>query len=155
MGMSFEAILAYGYALGGPGEWQMQMPDGYAQDGEGEPWGEFDWYRDDDVIESTRNCLLAAVGFTETNWRSKGYSDRLNDAVNRGGVEFYEAGSSDYPTYAVYAIGSKSSIEWSAKVVTPTIPDGADERLTWALETLGIKPTQPKPGWVLGSYHSY
>ena len=155
MGQSTNAMLAYGYNLGGEEDWKIQ--------GLGE-YGEFPellWLNEDehDFQEAAERHLLAELaGFTET-WSSgnEGYHDREREAKARVGVEFDTHCSGDYPMYllatkviTVYR-GDAKSIDMTALAVEPQA-NGWDEKLRAALTALGITPTQERAQWLLCSY---
>ena len=68
MGTSTNAVLFYGYNLGGSDGWLIEEAGEYGE------W-DSDWYQPEDedcegVIEEAAKRLLAATGFTETDWRA-------------------------------------------------------------------------------------
>jgi hypothetical protein len=151
MGMSTDAILAYGYDLGGTEGWNLE---GLGEYGE---LPELPWLNDDedDFQSAAERHLLATIGeFTETDWRADGYHDRENAAKARLGVQFVSHCSSDYP---MYVLATKSTTAWrgSPKLFAPTdlgaVPPDWDEKLRAALTALGITPTQEQAQWVLCS----
>lgn len=141
MGSDATAILAYGYDVGQTFGHDYDTPHpAWYQDGNG-------WRH------SAERALLAAVGFTE-EWTpdSDGYFDRKKNAEQQVGVHFERQGS-DSDVY--YLMAAKSQrVEWGdVEAVDMTLPDNADERLAWALDVLGVKPTDDKPGWLLAAYY--
>jgi hypothetical protein len=148
MGTSTDAILAYGYDLDGPdGEWQIREVDEY-----GSPT--LDWWDDDDIIEAVETKLLAATGFTETDWQVDGYFTRRREALAAIGVEVISHCSGECPMY-ILAAHSTTARRGGPKTVDPAdmaaLQKDADARLARALEALGMTPTQDKPAWLLAS----
>jgi hypothetical protein len=138
MGTSTNGILAYGYDLGDP-------QDDFDPD-------DFPWYDEDEGFdESAEKALLAAHGFTETDWRADGYFERKSAAEKTIGVELVAHCSGDYPMYLL-AAARQTARRGYVEVVDRTVPDNADERLRWALGVLGITPKAEKPQWLLVSY---
>lgn len=151
MGTSTDGILAYGYDLGGPDEgWNIRFA------GVEDEYENPDWYDDeneegDGFGEVAMKRLLAAVGFTETDWRAEGYRERLRAAEAAVGVTFEAHCSGDYPMHLITA-KVFTARRGHAKEVDFTLPDNADERLAWALDVLGIDVDDKKPAWLLASY---
>lgn len=138
MGTSTNGMLAYGYDLG----------EEFGFEDTAEP----DWYDETDGWqESAEKALLAAHGFTETDWRVDGYFARLEAAKKEMGVEFDVYCSGDYPLYLI-AAKVQTVYRGDADPVDMTLPDNADERIAWALGVLGVKPKADKPQWLLASY---
>ncbi|MGW1950116.1 hypothetical protein ACWCRC_38155 [Streptomyces sp. NPDC001940] len=158
MGQSTNAMLAYGYDLGGEEEWKLE---GLGEYGE---LPELPWFNEDDgegdgFQEAAERRLLAEItGFTET-WSpdSDGYFDRERAAKARLGVQFDTHCSGDYPMFllATKVItvhrGSVDEIDMMALATEPEANDW-DEKLHTALHALGITPTQEKAQWLLCSY---
>jgi hypothetical protein len=155
MGQSTDAILAYGYNLGGEEGWELEGVGEYGE------MPTLDWYNpeDDDFQGAAEFRLLAEIaGFTE-RWHSgnDGYFERERAARARLGVEFDTHCSDSYPMYllAAHVItvrrGSVQNIDMAALVVEPQT-HGWDEKLHAAIRALGITPTQGKPKWILCSY---
>lgn len=140
MGTSTDGILAYGYDLGE----EIRFKD----HGEDETP---DWYDEDDPLESFQKRLLTAVGFTETEWRAEGYFERKKAAEKLVVVEFDSHCSGDYPMYLLGAVIHTAS-RGHARDMDFTLPENADERLAWAVETLGLDVGDQKPRWLLASY---
>jgi hypothetical protein len=163
MGQSTNAVLAYGYDLGGEeGEWKfaeydkdtyelrLSWFDDSNDTGEDDEAGGF--------IEQAEARLLAEVGgFTETDWQAEGYFARQREAEARVGVEFESYCSGDCPMYVLAAHvitvhrGDSKLID-PAELLAQPETEGWDAKLAAAVEALGITPTQGKPGWVLVSY---
>lgn len=152
MGTSTDAILAYGYDLGSEeGEWQV---------GEIGEYGDLivDWYdseaEDPDFIEAVETKLLAAAGFTETDWQVDGYFQRKREALAGIGVEVISHCSHECPMY-ILAAHSTTAYRGSPKTIDPSellaMQKDADARLARALEVLGLTPTQEAPAWLLAS----
>ncbi len=154
MSTSTDAILAYGYDLGGEEEWRVEQLD---EDGA----LQLDWFdpeaEDADFIETATDRLLAGAGFTETDWHAPGYFDRKAEAETRVGVEFDTYCSGDYPLYVIaakrvtVARGYIENLDLAA-LARDVIELRWDEKLAAALQVLGITPKQSKPGWLLCSY---
>jgi len=153
MGTSTDAILAYGYDLGGGDEWKFQ---------EAAKYGEFelDWYdeeSDDDFTSQAEKHLLASVGFIEEWAPDSGYWDRKKEAEARLGVEIETYCKDDYPMYVLatkvitVSRGDSKVLDLPALMADPT-QNGWDHALRTALTALGITPTQEQPSWVLCSY---
>lgn len=136
MGASHSGILVYGYDLGEYWgfEWDDPKPAWYDE--------ELDWR------ESAQRALLAAVGFTETDWRADGYHDREHEAKQKLGVEF--VGYSYERSWTFLAAVEYSAYQGGPEEVNVTVPEGADERLAWAVQVLGLK-VEGGPKWLLGS----
>lgn len=158
MGQSTNAMLAYGYNLGGEEGWELK---GLGEYGE---MPTLDWYSPDDEdgddFQSAAEAKLLAeiAGFTE-QWHSgsEGYFERERAAKARLGVEFTTHCSGEYPMYLLVAKvitvyrGSAESIDVAELSVQPE-RNGWDDKLQAALRTLGIAPTQEKAQWLLCSY---
>jgi len=158
VGTSTNAILAYGYNLGGPEEgWAVREADG---DG----LLRTDWYDEDnddddgaDFVAAAEKRLLTAVGFTETDYKAPGYSDRRKIAEAQIGVVFDAYCHIDFPLYimATNVItvrrGNMEYLDLHALAGEPAHHNW-DEQLTVALRILGITPIQPQPDWLLCSY---
>lgn len=157
MGQSTNAMLVYGYNLGGEEGWELE--------GVGE-YGELpalDWYdpeaEDGDGFQEAaeRRLLAQLVDFTETDWSADGYFERERAAKTRLGVEFDTYCSCDYPMYLLAAKvitvyqGSVKHIDMTDLAIAPEM-NGWDENLRAAIQALGITPTQDKPKWLLCSY---
>jgi hypothetical protein len=163
MGQSTNAVLAYGYDLGGDeGEWKIRETDEYggidASNASTLAW--YDDESDDGFIEQAQRRLLAEIaGFTET-WETRqddDYFKREREAESRLGVEFESYCSGDYPMYVlatkvitVYR-GDSKVLDLPALMAEPA-EHGWDDKLRQACEVLGVTPKQERPGWVLVSY---
>lgn len=141
MGTSTNGILAYGYDLGedfaGLNDYQRDEPDWFD---EREGWR-----------ESAHITLLKAHGFAETDWQADGFFERKREAEKAMGVELKAYCSSEYSMYLL-AAKVQTCYRGDADPVDLTLPDNADERLSWALGVLGITPKADKPQWLLASY---
>lgn len=141
MGTSTNGILAYGYDLGDyfgeRDDYDAPNPDWYD---ETEGWS-----------ESAQIALLAAHGFTETDWQADGYFDRKREAEEAMGVAIEHYCSCDYPMYLL-AAKRQTAYRGDANPIDLTLPDNTDERLAWAIGVLGLKPKADKPQWLLASY---
>jgi hypothetical protein len=132
MGQSTNAILVYGYHLGGGDEeWAVAETDDA---------GELTatWYtddEDDDVIEAV--------------------TEQLRGKVKGVKIEAYQSGS--YPVYLLAAHvttvhrGGLEEIDPMDLQYRPAAQDW-DAKLRTALGILGLTPTQERPRWLLCSY---
>lgn len=151
MGVSTDAILAYGYDLGGAeDEWKIKETGEYGC--LNLPW--FD-PEDDDAgfMDAVEKRLLAAAGFTETDWQVDGYFTREREALATFGVHLVSHCHVDYPMYILAAHHITSHRGWVGRVDLPALvalQEDADARLARTVEALGITPTQ-EPGWLLVS----
>jgi hypothetical protein len=160
MGQSTNAVLAYGYDLGGDeGEWKIQETGEYDEiDADKVTW--YDDESDDGFREQAERRLLAEIaGFTET-WETRtddDYFKREREAEARLGIEFESYCSGDYPMYVLATKvitvhrGSSKVLDLPALMAEPA-EHGWDDKLRAACEVLGITPKQERPGWVLVSY---
>lgn len=155
MSTSTNGILAYGYDLaGGDAEWKV---------GEVGEYGELKlgWLdeEDDDFWTVAEKRLLAAAGFTETDYTVDGYWDREREAEARSGVEIESYCSGDYSMLMLAARGSIMTayrgdchtVDMVALVEAPSV-NGWDDKLRAALEVLGLTPTQERAQWLLCSF---
>lgn len=157
MGQSTNAMLMYGYHLGGPdGGWEIQQADEFG----GLDVNQIPWLRLDDesdFITQAEQKLLESVGFTETDWQADGYFDRERAAEARLGVTFESHCSGDYPMW-VLAAAEMTAYRGDARIVDlaalaqQVADEGWDDKLAAAVEALGITPKQAKPAWLLCSY---
>lgn len=163
MGQSTNAVLAYGYDLGGDeGEWKFAEFDQDTYEIR-LPWfvDSDDTGEDDEAggfIEQAEARLLAEVaGFVEADWQSEGYFDGKREAEALLGVEFESYCSGDCPMYVLAAHvitvhrGDSQLLDLAALANAVGVSDW-DAKLDAAIKALGITPTQAKPGWVLVSY---
>lgn len=153
MGQATDAILAYGYDLGGDG-WKLE---GLGEYGELPP---LDWWDDEDdfATAAERHLLTQVAGFTET-WadRREGYFDRERAAKARLGVtiDTYCSGSCPMYILAAYVATVKRGdceVIYPAGMSQRPAEEGWDAKLTAALDALGIRPTQERAQWLLCSY---
>lgn len=144
MSVSTDAILCYGYNLGGgDGAWEL------AEEGE---YGdlELDWIgEDDDLVEVATRRLLVAAGLDP---------DRHYDlAMTPVGVDFEGYCSDSYTSYilAAKAItvsrGDCEVLDFVA-LAAETEAGEYDAKLASAIHVLGITPKQDRPRWLLVSY---
>jgi hypothetical protein len=156
MGQSTDALLVYGYHLGGDdGGWLVEGAGEYGE------LPQLDWHdSEDDEADFGTDVelrLLASVGFTETDWRADGYHDRERAAKARLGVTLETHCSGSYPGYLLIAKGITAhrgdveSIDF-AELAAEVQQAGADAKLRAALDALGLTPKQEQPGWLLCSY---
>ncbi|WP_328344653.1 hypothetical protein [Micromonospora sp. NBC_00421] len=156
MGTSTDAILTYGYNLGNDDEWKLEGAGEYG----GYDFTAHDWYSEDggtDLVESIETKLLAAHGFTETDWQVDGFYQRQTEAKAAMGVEVVTHCSGDYPMYVLAAKkitasrGDCEVVDFDA-LTRETVEGGYDEKLRAALTALGLTPTQDRARWLLCSY---
>jgi hypothetical protein len=153
MGVSTDAILAYGYDLGGDEDgWKVREAGKYGE-------LELDWLdEEDDFTEQAMDRIRAAAGFTETDWQAEGYFDRKHAAEAAAGVEIEMYCSDEAPMYLLAAkvhTVSRGHIKDAAALMA-----GADDatrrewdaKLAAAVAALGMTPVQEKPAWLLCSY---
>ncbi len=144
-----DAIIAYGHDLGGgDGEFELLTGKGWTPG----------WYNPDDenegFAEQAMTVLLRANGFRHHR-NSLVYTQRRGMAEAALGVEVVEHCSNQYTMYLLVAKvvrasrGHPQAVDVAADLV---VPDGADERLTWALGVLGIKPKSEHAAWLLASW---
>ena len=155
MGTSTNAVLAYGYNLGGSeSEWAVHEAGEYGE-------LNLDWHgeeAEEGFAEAAEARLLAEIaGFTE-RWGDNPdgkYWERHGAAKSRLGVELESYCHSEYPMYLlatkVITVHRGDAEVLDLKALTDTPPEW-DERLAAAVAALGITPKQERPGWVLVSY---
>jgi hypothetical protein len=158
MGQSTNAMLVYGYNLGGEEGWELEGCGEYGE------LPALDWYNPEDVdgddfqSAAERRLLAELAGFTE-EWsrENEGYFERERAAKTRLGVEFDTHCSGNYPMYLLAAKvitvhrGSVKEVDMADLAVAPEM-NGWNEKLSAALQALGIAPTQARPRWILCSY---
>lgn len=166
MGMSASAHLAYGYDLGSGEDFKAAERDEY--DAPKLPWLPTDEDGDCDYSEfgeKVEERLLAATGFVEIPWEvrkdydegsRRAYYSARAEAGKRHGVEVAYSGHADYAGWLLIAEESERSVEWAAamtvdlnELTNRPSRDGWDARLSDALATLGITPTQDGPKWLI------
>jgi hypothetical protein len=145
-------MLVYGYHLGGgDSEWLINEVDEY-----GAPLP-LAWLPDYDLPELAMDHLLAAAGFTETDYKAAGFFDRKQTAEDQVGVKFESHCSGDYPMWILAAKtytasrGDADPLDLAELAQDPE-RNGWDEKLRHACEVLGITPKQERPCWLLCSY---
>ncbi|WP_435108128.1 hypothetical protein [Nocardiopsis synnemataformans] len=153
MGTSTNAILAYGCDLGGEEDWKVREVDTF---GGGLAVGWFD-HEEDHFGTAVENQLLAAAGFTETDWEAHGYHERRRDALATFGVEVVSHCCGSCTEYILTA-HERTAIRGYPETVDPVelavVQGDVDARLSRALTALGLPPTQEAPVWLLASYWS-
>lgn len=159
MSSSPDAMILYGYPLGGPEGWLLQEANG--------EYGELElpWYGEessDDFIGGAEKVLLKANGFEDTYRRDMSepekndYFERYHAVEKTIGVKFEMHGSLEYDgtPYALRAKGSKISVNWGEhRIINPAVdlaiqPHWAAD-LKVALLQLGLTPLQAEPEWLL------
>ena len=161
MGVSTDAILAYGYDLGGGDEWQVRELDEYG----GLIPGTGGWVPDPeaeegyDLIGLAERHLLDASGFTETYEDGReGYFGRELAAKEALGVEFETYCSDEYPMYVLaakvhtVARGYVGDVEAFLAAADDATRQEWDAKLASAVAALGVTPVQDKPKWLLVSW---
>jgi hypothetical protein len=155
MGMTARACLAYGYDLGTGEDFKADQRGEY--DGPDLPWYDEDEQDDDEgergFVEQLFNHLYSLI----PNPAPAEYDFQRQQVAERHyGVQVEHSGSHDYPGWLLVIKGSERNVEWS-DVMTLNVtemecrPDeeGWDEKLTAALNALGITPTQPTAAWLV------
>lgn len=146
MGLDWDGLLVYGYDLGIAESVDFEYPDWWNEDNEaGEGFPEF----------AEHYLLKEMVGFTET-WlhnNGEGFYERSKEAEKKLGLEIIYYCSYDYPGYILSA---KTYRAYQGEPVAIILDDLAvapdwDEKLNKAIEVLGIKPSNPKPSWLLST----
>lgn len=144
MTTSTDGILAYGFDLG----------DDFGFDGDDTP----DWAAEDDNgridwAGDAQRALLTATGFTEVYEDGRaGYFAREREAEAALGVAFVAHCSDGYPMWLL-AASSQTARRGFPEPVDMALPAGADERLAWAVETLGLDHLKGRqPTWLLASW---
>jgi hypothetical protein len=153
MSTSTNAILAYGYDLGGADDdWKVREAGEYGELA-------LDWFdaEDDDAdfITVAEKRLLAASGFTETDWHADGYFDRQREAEARLGVEIESYCSNNFPMYLLAAkviTVRRGYVETVDPAELTVVPAEWDEKLSAALGVLGLTPLQERARWLLCSF---
>lgn len=157
MGSATNAILAYGYDLGGPcDKWNLQETDRY-----GSLHG-LDWYDEDaDFIEAAETQLLAVIAqFTEPWTRDAhrtGYHERKEAAKASIGVRLGQHCSRTAPGYLL-AVDITTAHRGSPVAVDiddlnrRRLAYGWDLKLLEALAALHLTPTEYSPAWLLASF---
>jgi hypothetical protein len=134
MGRSTNALLVYGYDLGGgDGDWQVQETRSFGL--LDVPW----WDQEDDdpsFLEAAQSRLREA-GVT--------------------GVEVHTHTSQDYPAYLLTVHcttayrGTPKRLDFDDLTRSQLAGDW-DDQLDAAMKALGLTSTQDSPGWLLASY---
>ncbi|MFD7661027.1 hypothetical protein [Streptomyces sp. NPDC059788] len=155
MGQSTDAMLVYGYHLGGGDSgWELEGLGKYGE------LPELPWYGPEDDFQTAaeRHLLATLTGFTET-WEpgKDGYFQREREARATLGVEFETHCSDRSPMYLLIAVGVTAHRGCATPVGFTQLADevtrqGADAKLRQALDALGIRPRQRRPGWLLCSW---
>lgn len=151
MGVSTDAVLAYGYDLGGDGGLLIK------ETGRLQPaW--FDPRGASFAVQAEERLLLGA-GFAETDRRIEGYYERRRKAQWQVGVEVRRYGSDGDPGYILSAKtitvprGHVHALD-PTELATGPVSRNFDDRLNGALRTLGMTPQQKQPAWLVCSYWS-
>lgn len=143
MGISTNAILAYGYDLGGDDAgWKLEGLNRH---------GEFksDWYdADRDLAEAMIHRLAVAHGVASADPDSYINESELKEV---SGVEFVTYQHHEFSAYVLATTDVTAHRGESKRIESLDVPEGSDEKLRAAVEAIGIKPTEG-PGWFLVSY---
>ena len=139
MGVSTDAILVYGYDLGAEDELDCEAVSWLGEDTES-------------LSEAIDDRLLTVIGFTEQWSGTDGYFERKRAARAKLGVELVYHCSDDDPMLILAAIGTevRANRGYPKTVASLTVPEGADDRLAWAMRVLELKP-EGSPSWLLAS----
>lgn len=147
MSASTDGILAYGYNLGDFSEIRFIDSGGRTLD---EPsWLDED-DPDTDFVDQAVDWLIAAAFLDGTAEDHDLYKDH-GEAQALLGAWIVVHRSERAPMYLIAAKVITASRGFP-EVVDLSLPDNADERLSWAMGVLGIKPKTRKPTWLLASY---
>jgi hypothetical protein len=132
MGHAPHAILAYGHDLGVVYDYEP-IPD---------------WYdEDEDWLTSAQAELMRAAG------QSFDPAEHISESqlLEFTGVQLIRWGDCETPTFILAARSIET--DWDGPVhADMALPDNAHERLTWAIETLGLNPDDTKARWLLAAY---
>ncbi len=160
MGISADAIVAYGFNLGGADDnWCVEevAEDGgltvvwYEPDDEGvhaDPYFDF--------AQAAEDQLLTAAGFTETDTSADGYYERRRAALAAIGVEIITYCNMDYPAFAlvtrqISVDGDRVERLDPAAMAAEVVGGDYDRKLREACRALGLTPKQTAPAWLLMS----
>lgn len=151
MGMYAHGILAYGYDLGNEEKWLVE--------GTTSEFGDLNvtWYdpdADDDFVEAATRRLLTAAGFTETYDGTDGYFTRLHEAEKQLPTEVRMHGYDEAPGY--YLTTKTTAVDQGdvrvldlPKLAREPFTNDWDDKLSAALNALGLTPMQPHASWLL------
>lgn len=137
MGSSPRAELLYGIELGINCGFEYDELPGWYDEEEG------DW------AGSAEMCLLAASGFTESDYLIDGYFTRKSAAEREMGVQVRRYGAGEDDSYLLAAVCHRTDWDRALAIPALAVPEGADARLAWAVGVLGVSPRVPVPGWLL------
>jgi hypothetical protein len=151
VGVSTDAILAYGYDLGGEGsEWLVRELD----ESSAPSWP---WLEDgEDFLDLASSQLLTAAGLTESDWYAR-EGHLVSPAMGLLGVDFVKHCSQKYPNWVLAAHVVTVHRGYSALVDfgeldARRVEQDWDIKLARALQLLGITPVQLAPKWLLVSF---
>jgi hypothetical protein len=150
MGSSPKAILAYGFDLGRIADHFEWDYDGDEETG-GPPW--FDGAADSDMATGARLALLAANGVDLSGYDAMTMAEQ--DEVMRAlGIYLVGHGGEEGDETLILA-AKVHTTDWNWPVSLSAadlyVPEGINERLTWALGVLGITSAADAPGWLLAA----
>ncbi|GGZ23733.1 hypothetical protein GCM10010387_16190 [Streptomyces inusitatus] len=162
MGRSTNALLVYGYDLGGDGDgdgWKVQETDEYGG------LAELDWFDEEhpeaDFCDAVERRLLAVLGGFTEEWtedaRNTGYYDREKAAKARVHVKVETHCSDGAPSYLL-AVNVTTARRGDPVVIDvddltrSRLAADWDDLLAEALQALGLTPLQAAPAWILASY---
>lgn len=133
MGHAPHAILAYGHELTDVDDFGGEPPA---------------WYDEEEGWHTSATAhLLRRTGKVVDD------TDYISDSqlLEFAGVQLIRYGDDNSETYLLAARSFET--DWDGVLsVDQAVPDNAHERLTWAIETLGLNPDQTKPRWILAAY---
>lgn len=150
MGRRPTAILAYGYDLEQIRRhftWHYDEHDVQT----GGPPG-FNRVVDDDFASAATTALLTARGITRAEYELLDYTEQLAAAEDIG-VRVVRYGGMNGDERLILAAKAQIT-DWddTIPVVQDDLPADADDKLTWALNVVGITPANPNPRWLLAAH---
>lgn len=143
MGVSTDALLAYGFDVGGPEDWRVREADG-------DPNWTPAWCDND---EDAGGDVEEAASILDTLCLARRWPTVLGESA----VRLETHGHPDYPGYLLVA-HVMTAYRGTAQVIDRSelerlrVVEDWDGRLNAACKTLGITPVQERPAWLLASY---
>lgn len=149
-----DAVLGYGYDLGGPGKWHAREVDGYGR--LALPWLANEHHFHDDAEAR----LLASVDWPNIETLDHDTYLRLRaDAEQRLGSVEIRPYTTPLGQGYLLATPLVSAVEGTVAVIPTEVltqdPTVRDRHLSVAVGYLGITPTQPRPEWLLASHERF
>lgn len=154
MGMAAHGVVAYGYHLGGDDGSAYEIVGGH----DDPPWYD---HEQGDLPEQAMLRMLVAAGLATEEQAAERYWPGRHEAEKELGVDFESTGSLVGDGYVGHMLVAKESAvqaDWGealpldvAEMNNPSRLAEWDERLAWALNVLGLAPTQAGPRWLLGA----